>query len=136
MRVSADGREEVLEELRERLWIYVQARHEALGESWDVRGLNGVYILDESCDGECNLHLVFTDKQALSRVRFRSFMRDCRAMLRSATELHRAIDEEKAALAGFIEAQHAEILHNHDPKVRRLRKRNKVLIAKGVFDDL
>lgn len=135
MRVSADGREDVLEELRERLWIYVQARHEALSESWDARGLNGVYILDESCDGECNLHLVFTDKQALSRVRFRSFMRDCRAMRRSATELHRAIDEEKAALASFIEAQHAEVLHNHDPKVRRLRKRNKVMIAKGVFDD-
>lgn len=135
MRVSAGGREEVLQELRERLWSYARARHEALSESWDALGLNGVYILDESCDGERNLHLVFTDKQALSRLRFCSFMLDCRAMSREASELQQAVDEEKAALSGFIEAQHAEVLLNHDPKIRRLRKRNTVMIAKGVFDD-
>ncbi|PMR74698.1 hypothetical protein C1H69_12630 [Billgrantia endophytica] len=136
MRISADGQEGVLEELRERLWTHTQTRHEALHESWDACGLNGVYLLDESHDGEPNLHLVFTDKEALSRVRFHTFMRDCRAMCRDASELHRAIDEEKATLADFIEDQHAEVLRNHDPKVRRLRKRNKVMIAKGAFDDL
>ncbi len=134
MRISAGGQEDLLEELRERLWGYARACHEALGESWDARGLSGVYILDESCDRERNLHLIFTDKQALSRVRFRSFMRDCRAMSRSVAELHQAIDEEKAALADFIEAQHAEVLRDHDPKVRRLRKRNKVMISKKVED--
>ncbi|MCB5364788.1 hypothetical protein H0484_13625 [Pusillimonas sp. CC-YST705] len=136
MRVSADGQEEVLEELRERLWGYAQARYEALSDSWDARGLSGVYMLDESHEGERELHLVFTDKEALSRVRFRSFMRDCRAIRRDADELYRAVSEEKSALSDFIEAQHAEVLSNHDPKVRRLRKRNKVMIAKGAFDGL
>lgn len=136
MRISADGQEDVLEELLQRLWTYARARYEALLESWDTRGLNGVYILDESSDGERNLHLVFTDKGALSRVLFRSFLRDCRAIYRDASELHMAIDEEKAALANFIEARHAEVLRDHDLSVRRLRKRNKVMIAKGAFDGL
>lgn len=136
MRVSADGQEGVLEELRQRLWIYARARHEALRESWDARGMNGVYILDESRDGERNLHLVFSDKETLSHVRFHSFLRDCRGMRREASELDRAVDEEKAALADFIEAQHAEVLRDHDPKVWRLRKRNTVMIAKGAFDGL
>lgn len=136
MRISADGQEDVLEELRARMWAYTQARHDALCDDWDARGLNGVYLLDECCHGEHNLHLVFTDKDALSRVRFRSFLRDCRAMCRDTSELQRAIDEEKAALADFIETQHAEVLRDHESGVRHLRKRNKVMIAKDAFDDL
>lgn len=136
MRLDAEGQEDILEELRERLWAYAQTRDDALHECWDALGLSGVYILDEYGDGEHRLHFVFTDKEALCRVRFHSFMRDCRALCRDAGELQQAIEEEKAMLGGFIDEQHAQVLNNHDPKVRRLRKHNKVMMAKGIFDDL
>ncbi|HYH44802.1 MAG TPA: hypothetical protein VEG34_03900 [Thermoanaerobaculia bacterium] len=136
MRVDADGQEGVLEELQRRLWDYQRARHEALQTAWDDADRCGVYLVDESKPPESGLHVVFTDKTALSAVRFRSFLRDCRALERSVSELNQAVEEEQAALARFIEEQHADVLQSYDPKVRPLRKKRKVLVAKGAFSGL
>jgi hypothetical protein len=136
MRVDAGGQEGVLEELRRRVWDYQSARHEVLQTAWDAADRCGVYLVDESKPPESNLHVVFTDKAALSAVRFRSFLRDCRALERSVSELSRAVEEEQAALARFIEEQHADVLQTYDPKVRPLRKKRKVLVAKGAFSGL
>jgi hypothetical protein len=81
-------------------------------------------------------HFVFTDSPSLSSARFRSFVRDCRAMERSAEELLLEIDKEKAALEHYIKDQYAHITRTYDPKVRELHKRRKIVIAKGAFDAL
>lgn len=135
-RVEAGGQEGVLEELQRRMWQYQNSRHEMLQKSWEDAGRHGVYIVDESRPPETNLHVVFADKEALSAVRFRMFLRDCRASQRPADELHQAAEEEKAALSRFLEEQHAEVLRSYDPKIRPLRKQRKVVMAKGVFEAL
>jgi len=136
MRVKAGGQEGILEELQHRIWNYQSSRYENQRTAWDQKNLCGVYLLDESMEDEANLHFVFTDKDALAAVRFRSFLRDCRALARPVEELHRAVDEEKEALARFVEEQHTEVVRTYDPKVARFRKRRKVMVMKGAFDKL
>lgn len=134
MRVDANGEEGILDELKRRVWHYDFARWDALLTTYDREDICGMYLLDESEQPETNLHFVFTDKRALSAVRFRSFMRDCRVIERPSGELERALETERAALARFIEDQHAEIRRTFDPKVIRLMKRRKILMAKDAFD--
>jgi hypothetical protein len=136
MRVDAGGQEGVLDELQHRVWDYESRRVEALRSVWDGLGRPGTYILDESHDGETSVHFVFADAQTLSQIRFRTFLRDCRALARPNEELERAVEDERSALARFIDEQHADIVRNFDPAVVRLRHRRKVMIAKGALDDL
>jgi hypothetical protein len=76
------------------------------------------------------------DARVLSSVRFRSFLRDCRAVERSADELVREVDTEKAALRRYIEDQYAHIRRTYDPKVRKLHRRRKIVVMNGAFDNL
>jgi len=50
--------------------------------------------------------------------------------------LVREVDTEKAALKRYIEDQHAHIRRTYDPKVRKLHRRRKIVVMKGVFDNL
>ncbi len=136
MRVDANGQEGILEELRLRIWSYEEMRRDALANAWDDYARAGVYFIEESHPDENNLHVVFTDKGSMATVRFRSFVRDCRAMHRSSKELEVAVDEETSALTRFVDAQHADVMRTYDPKLSRLKRRRKVLMRKGVFDDL
>jgi hypothetical protein len=136
MRVDAKGQEGIFEELRRQIWRYEQERYDVLLTSWESAKRWGVYLLDCSEPPETHWHFVFTDPVTLSSVRFRSFMRDCRALERSAEELLREIGKEKAALKHYIDEQHARITRTYDPKVRKLHKRRKIVIGRGAFDAL
>lgn len=136
VRLDANGQEAVLEELQARVVAYVKERFEALQDSWDAAGLAGVYFVDESEPPDSNLHVVFTDKETLSTVRFRSFVRDCRARLRPASELKHAVEGELAALTRFVEEQHAAVLRDHDPKIVQFNPRAKVMVMNGALDGL
>jgi hypothetical protein len=135
MQVAADGQENLLEELQHRVFDYTGARYDALLTDWDRVNRGGVYWVDTSELQERNIHFVFTDKNALSAVRFRSFVRDCRAIERRADELNEAAKEEKTKLESFILQQHQELLQTFDPRVKRLRRRRQILIHKDAFDD-
>lgn len=136
MRLQANGEEGILEELRRRVWGYETERWEALLTSYDDSPASGVYLLDESDEDETRQHFVFTDKRALSSVRFRSFVRDCRRIERPAKEITDAVEKERSALAAFVDEQLAEVRRTYDPKVSRLVKRRKVRVMKGAFDEL
>ena len=136
MRLAADGQESLLEELQHRVSEYTVARYEVLLTDWDRANRRGVYWVDTSEPQERNLHFIFTDKGALSAVRFQFFVRDCRAIERGVDELNEAAKQEEILIKGFILQQHQELLQSFDPRVRRLRRRRKVFVHKDAFDDL
>jgi hypothetical protein len=135
MRLSAAGQEGLLEELKHRVYEYTGARYEALLTEWDRADKRGVYWVDTSVPQERNVQFVFTDKNALSAVRFRSFVRDCRAIERGTEELNDAVAKEEAKLKKFIAQQHQELLQTFDPRIKPLRRRRKILIHKDAFED-
>jgi len=66
------------------------------------------FRLDESLVDESNsegerIHFVFSNTEALARVRFELFVRDCRALERPAAELAEVVNTEKDLLARFRE---------------------------------
>jgi hypothetical protein len=136
MKVDAGGKEALLAELQQQTYAYQNARHEELLNAWHEKDLAGVYLVDTSVPNERNLHIVFSNLRALEAVRFRSFLRDCRALERPANELAQAEQEETHTLARFIEDKHQELLRSFDPKVVPLRKRRRIIMHKNAFDDL
>lgn len=136
MRVDAGGKEALLGALRERVFEYERGRYEVLVESWHRRAPGGVYVLDVSESPESNLHFVFTDVKALAGVRFRSFVRDCRAVELQRGELDRAREREWNALREFVDGQYEALSRSIDPRVIRLRRRRRVMVHKNAFDDL
>jgi len=92
-------------------------------------------LRDTSLPQERNVDFVFTDKNSLKAVRFRSFARDCGAIEREAEELNDAVAKEDAKLKKFIAQQHQELLQTFDPRIKPLRRRRKILIYKDAFHD-
>lgn len=135
-RLDAGGQETLLDELQHRTWAYTHERYEYLLSAWDRHGKGGVYLVDVSEPSEKNIHFVFSDTRALGAVRFRFFMKDCRAIERPMDELNRAVEQEKADVISFVRKEHDELERTFDPSVVRLRKRRKILVRKDAFDDI
>ena len=126
MRLDADGREKLVEELERRIWAYEEQRLESLLTQWDAGLRSCIYFLEESGGPNSRTHIVFSDKGALERVRFRSFLEDCRAIEQPDDSLQEAIDVERALLTGFIAVEHADVMSCYEPKVVRLPQRYRV----------
>jgi hypothetical protein len=125
----------LLDELQHRVWDYERERWRALKAEWDALALSGAYALDISQAGESNLLWVFTDKRALDKVGFDTFMADCRAIEHPIEKLEAAAAAEVERVNQFVAEQHQQFL-SFDPKIVRLRKRRKILMHPRVIDDL
>jgi len=123
--VDAGGLEGQLAELQQRVWEYEKARYTALSVPLGGRG---VYLVDESSFAGSQLHFVFESPATLQAVRFRSFLRDTRALQRPLEELHARVHSETDALRAYAEEQHAEILRTYDPTIARIYSYPKVIV--------
>lgn len=80
MRKDAGGMEGQLDELQHRYWQYTVDRGRELGEIYHQKGAGQVFIFETNVQGDPQLDFVFSDIKALKSVRFKSFVRDCRAI--------------------------------------------------------
>jgi hypothetical protein len=136
MRVDAEGQESLLEELQDFSYAGTRRRHEELADLWDRDAAKGVFIFERDIAGESNKHFVFTDKRALEVIRFRSFLRDCRAIERPFAELNAQAGRERSDVESQLRAEHARLLEEFDPTVVKLRKKRKVIVRKDAADKL
>jgi hypothetical protein len=136
MRVDAGGKEGLLDELRHLQNDYLMKRHEVLSEIWDGTALKALYIGEPPLPGELNRDFLFSDKTALKAVRFRSFVRDCRAIERPFDDLTPYVDAERQAVENFLRTEHERLSKNFDPKVVTLRKKRKIIVHEDAADKL
>lgn len=136
MRLSADGKEGVLEELQDQFYAYQRNRYDALADAWDLGALGSVFIRERDIPGEANMDFVFSDKTALRAVRFCSFVRDCRAIKRPFDELNVHKQREKDNLEPYLRVEYERLLKSFDPTVTKLRKRRTIVIHEGAADKL
>lgn len=136
MRPDAGGREEHLDELRERMWAYLDVRHRELQGEWAAEALGRVWMTDRSTPEDPQLDVVFSDPTALDAVRLRSFVADCRRIETTSLLLEERVRAETARIEAHLREQLADIEATVDPTVRRLRRRRRVLLAPGALDDL
>ena len=136
MRPDAGGREEHLDELRERMWAYLTARHRELRDEWADEAMGRVWMTDRSRPDDPQLDVVFSDPAAMDAVRLRSFVADCRRIETTSPLLEERVRAETARLEAHLREQLADIEASVDPSVRRLRRRRRVLLAPGALEDL
>jgi hypothetical protein len=139
-RVDANGQEGLLDELQHRVWDYQRSRWRELETLWAASPRGGCYVLPNPEPGfekdSLDLHVVFTDADALGLVRPMNFMDDCRAIGRNSEELHAAASAESERALRFVAEQYEDLQANFDPKVTKLRKRLKVVMHPGALADL
>ena len=135
-RIDAAGLEGQLEELKGRFYRYVAERHDHLALEFDQESRKVVYLFDQSRPDDPHMDFIFTDKTALKAVRFRHFMADCRALAGDGRALDLITEREKSAILAFLHEAHRDIMENFDPKVVKLRKKSKIIVADGALDAL
>jgi hypothetical protein len=128
LRVDANGREEIYEELNDRFHAYQRERYEALTKEWDRAAPVKAWIIDNSGPDDPEWLFIFSDKQALAQVRLRHFLSDCRAIGGNPASLDATVVAEETRVARFLEEQYAEIEADFDPKIRKLRPRMKLVL--------
>lgn len=140
MRVDAAGQEALLDELRHRVWAELDRRRRELGQMLQQSRSGAAFLDDDpwpdASSDERNLHIVFTDPDALEAVRFTSFMRDCRRIQQPLSELRALEAREADGMRAFVKAQHENLVKNFDPKVLPLRKKFKILMHPQALRDL
>ncbi|QYZ67770.1 MAG: hypothetical protein OI74_01120 [Gammaproteobacteria bacterium (ex Lamellibrachia satsuma)] len=135
MRTDANGLEGQLDELKRRWWAYQDERRDILGEelaSWEP----AVYMKEENWDDDPSRSYIFTNAESLQRVRWRHYLSDCASLLTPLAETDTLLKREAGLTIAFLDEAHADIMENFDPKVIKLRKKKKIIMASGVFDEL
>lgn len=135
-RLEAGGKEPQAEELQRRFWAYLSQRYDALRTEFDNQAHKTVYMEDKSRPHDPHMNFIFSDKTALQAVRFRQFMRDCRALVADRAELDAIITREQQAIKAYLESACQDILTNFDPKVAPFRKKRKIIIADGALNEI
>ncbi len=128
LEIDAKGLESQLDELKHRFFKHISQVHERLMYEFDKKSKQCVFILNQSQAGDPNHHFLFTDKEILKRINFKTFMRCCRAAEQTDHfALSRKLEEEKQLLTKYLEMQYRDIMENFDPKIVRFRKKHKVI---------
>lgn len=131
LKIDAKGLESQLDELKYRFWIHLTEVHERLMDEFDKKSMQRVFILNQSQVGNPNRHFLFTDKEILKRIHFKTFVRCCRtAEETDLSLLSRKLEEEKQLLTKYLDKQYRDIMENFDPKIVRFRKKYKVIFQR------
>jgi hypothetical protein len=128
MRLVAGGKEGIVEALQQRSWEYERSRLDTLLTQWDLESRACVYFIDDPDTPEPTRHIIFSDKQALERIQFRSFLHDCRTLEQPPDALRQAIDAEIMLFQRFLDAAYVEASRAHLEKVVRIPRAYKMAL--------
>lgn len=135
-KLVAGGKEGQLEELKHRFYSYLIDNQELLLDNFDAKAQKQVYLVSDNWDDDPHMNFIFTDQTALQSVCFRHFMADCQRIVGDNRELDALIEQERQGVVDFLERNYQDIMENFDPKVTKLRKRRRIIIADGALDGL
>jgi len=137
-KVDANGREQQLDELKDRFHAYINNRYDELLDEFDQQSKQCVFIVNESKPNDPMHNFVFSDKAVLQKIQFKRFLRDCRENEEAdQASLFKFVESEISNLKTYLEKEYQDIMKNFDPNVVKFKKKTKVLIHKDAgLDDL
>jgi len=135
MKIDAKGLEGQLDELKNRLHIYLKNRWLSLSQTFsDLEP--SVYINNQDWDDDPHVFFIFTNEQTLKKVHWKHFLSDIEPLINDFSLVEQEIAREKELLNSFISKNYQDIMDNFDPKVIKLKKKRKVIMTPGVMDDI
>lgn len=135
VRINAAGLEKQLDELQHRWHQYLQQRWLELSRTF-TQVAPAVVTEHIKKNGEQHRNFIFNNEAALKRIRWKHFLVDCRPMTVEFAEVTNMKQQELAKAESWLREAHADIMRNFDPKVVKLKRKRKVVIAPGAFDGL
>ncbi len=133
MRRNANGLEAQLEELNARTWKYLNSRSDYLIDQCFNEQHKAIYFVDLS-QGELDpcMTIIASDPEVMKEIHFKSIIADCRHFEKDASTVLLRAKNEQTLLKSLIQREFDDIMVNFDTKIVKLKKKNKVVICKGV----
>lgn len=135
MQIEAGGQEAQLEELKRRWHDHARQRWLELSQSF-VAEPPAVFMVDLTQDGDPHRNFIFNNAAALQAVRWKHLLADCMSLGADVTELARLERQEVDQAERWLDQAFEDIRRNFDPRVVRLQKRRKIVVAPGALDGL
>jgi hypothetical protein len=135
MKLDAGGFEPQLDELRTRWYQYLEDLWLDLSREFRSQPAT-VYAHKNPEQEENDIDYIFANETTLRKVRWRHFLADCKPLLCDFAVVEDRIKMESDEARLYLEQEHQDIMRNFDPKIVKLRKKRKVIIAPGALDGL
>ncbi|GAB3029537.1 hypothetical protein [Bowmanella dokdonensis] len=133
--VRANGLEKHLEELKQRWWQYTQRRWLELSRQFcDTPA--AVHCKDRHEKDEQHRQFIFTNQRTLQALRWGHFLTDCKAIQADLSTVIELENQELTKAERWLKDTHQDIMDNFDPKVVKLKKKMKIVVAPGALDGL
>ena len=93
--------------------------------------MQNVFIVNQSEKDDPHYLFLFTDKEVLKSIYFKSFMSCCHKFeQKDHSDLLKKLEKEKQDVIEYLDFHYKDIMDNFDPKIVRLGKKYKVMIHK------
>ncbi len=135
MKADANGLEKQLAELKSRWYQHTQHRWLELSKEFSQSSPT-VFTVNVNQHGEHHRNFIFNNKDALKQVRWKHFLSDCEPLTKDFTNVTKRAQQEVARAKTYLQEEYRDIMDNFDPKMVKLKKKMKVVVAPGAFDGL
>ncbi|MEE9339682.1 MAG: hypothetical protein V3U87_16530 [Methylococcaceae bacterium] len=134
LKEDANGQEEQLKELQYRWYPYLQERWLIISQS-SSKLKPAIYIKDFDCDDDLQRSFIFTNEETLKKIRWRYLLSDNQPLMADYSIIEEQLEEEIGKAKLFLDDNYQNIVENFDPKIVKLRKKRKIILSSGFFDD-
>lgn len=108
---NAYGQEKQLKQLNNKFRTKLDETESRLQKEFDTMSLQEVLILDENEEGSTGKHFIFSDKEILKRIHFKTFIKDCRKYeQKDASSFYVKLEREKQNLLDYLKEQYEDII--------------------------
>jgi len=135
MKLDAEGLEAQLEELQSRWYIYQRERWYTLSKLFSDLP-PAVFRVDQNSDKDPYCYFIFNNASTLKQIRWRHFLSDCTQLMTDFSVMEEQLEKEIGEARSWLTENHRDILKNFDPKIIKLRKRNKIVLSPRALEDL
>ncbi len=135
MQIEAGGQEKQLDKLKNRWYRYTKQCWLGLNKEF-TKAEPAVYFEDINQDGELNRNFIFNNEYTLKKTYWKHFLTDCEPLLAEFSNVIERAEQEVAKAEAYFQKQYEDIMKNFDPKVVKLKKKMKLVVAPRAFDKM
>jgi hypothetical protein len=134
MKIDANGLEGQYDELVNRKYTILNDFFIRNQENFNNQAMNCIWFEYKHYEGDDSpvLNIVFSNKEILKSIEFETFEDSCKEFLVKDNRLEEIIKLQKITLKRVIEEAYNDVMKNYNPKIIKLKKKMKIVIAKDI----
>lgn len=137
VKLEANGLEAQLDELKDRYRDYLNRVLDEMNDTFHKDSECAVYFEKSTVDDdEPRWDVIIKNAQTAKNISFQSYLKDCEKYLKPNEELEEMYQQELEKLNAFIDQNYHDVMENFDPKVSKLKRKMKVILAPEALEGL